>query len=165
LLFGCGYRQTGTVDFTLPPDAKTIAIPTFRNQSSEPVLESQLTQFVREAFIASNRFGITNDSGDADWVLKGVIKSFSLIPLSFDQTQTVVLEYRVKILLDVSLEDVKSQKAVWRDPSFETTADYFVGSDPSATRVAQDRAVSEAGQHLADDLLIRALETQESELR
>ncbi|HLB95135.1 MAG TPA: LptE family protein [Nitrospiria bacterium] len=156
-LSGCGYRQVEP-GLPLPLDAKTIAIPTFRNQTFESALESTLTTYVKEEFITSNRFGVTNNPDEADLVLKGIIQSFGLTPLSIDQTTGRVLEYRVKIVLDITLEDPKSQKVLWRESSLETTAEFFAGADPSATRVAQNRAVAEAGKHLAEELVSRVLE-------
>lgn len=158
LTLGCGYRQAGIVDSVLPPNAKTIAIPTFRNQTFESALESTLTTYVKEEFITSNRFGVTNNSDEADLVLKGIIQSFGLTPLSIDQATGRVLEYRVKIVVDITLEDPRSQKVLWQESSLETTAEFFAGSDPSATRVAQNRAVAEAGKHLAEELVSRVLE-------
>jgi hypothetical protein len=40
----------------------------------------------------------------------------------------------------------------------EATAEFSVSDDTSATRVAEDRAIQEAAQNLADDLVTRVLE-------
>ena len=154
---GCGYRLAGTGSL-LPSDAKTIAIPIFRNQTSEPALEATLTRYVKEEFLTHHRLRVINSISEADLVLKGIILSYSLTPLSFDRDTKGALEYRVKILLDITLEDLRSTKVLWREPGLETTAEFFASDDTSARQVAQDRAVAEASQHLAEELIHRVLE-------
>ncbi len=158
-LLGCGYHLAGSgVD--LPPEAKTIAVPTMQNLTFEPALESVVTKYIREEFLSASRLKLIQSAGEADLLLKGTILNFNLIPISFDRDRSVVLEYRVKIDVDVRLEESASSKIIWEDPFFESTAEFFVREDTSTTRVAQDRAIAEASKHLAENLISRVLEGQ-----
>lgn len=156
IFFGCGYHLSGAHS-VFSSDTKTIAIPTFQNNTFEPVLESILTMHVKEEFLNNSRLRVINDTGKADLLLKGTIRSFSRTPVAFDRTRSVVVEYRVSIYLDIQLQDLKSKDILWKD-SISTTAEYFVSTDTSATRVAQDRAVADAGKYLAEVLVSRVLE-------
>jgi outer membrane lipopolysaccharide assembly protein LptE/RlpB len=154
---GCGYHLAGTGP-GISVDTKTIAIPTFRNHTFEPALESIMTMYVKDEFLTNSRLRVVNDSHQADLLLEGTILNFDLIPVAFDRTRSVVIEYRVKIDVDIRLQDLRSKEILWKDPILETTAEYFVSTDTSATRVAQDRAVAEASKHLAENLVSRVLE-------
>ena len=154
---GCGYRLMGA-EFEFPPNAKTIAIPTFQNHTFQPALESIMTRDVREELLRSTHLQLTHTAGQADLLLKGSILNFDLIPISFDRERSVVIEYRVKIDIDAQLEDQASGKVLWQEMFLSSSAEYLVSDDTSRTRVAQDRAIAEASKHLAEELVHRLLE-------
>ena len=156
-IVGCGYHLAGTGP-GISADTKTIAIPTFRNHTFEPALESVVTMYVKDEFLTHSRLRVVNDTHQADLLLEGTVLNFDLIPVAFDRTRSVVIEYRVKIDVDIRLQDLRSKEILWKDPVLETTAEYFVSTDTSATRVAQDRAVAEASKRLAENLVSRVLE-------
>lgn len=155
-LTGCGYQIAGNV--RIPPELKTIAVPVFHNQTFEPVLENMITSAVKQEFLTNSRLEVVNDPGTADLVLKGTIVSFGLTPLSFDRINSVVTEYRVHIRVNVQMEDRPAGEVLWEESGMETQAEYAVSKDTAADRVAQDRAISEAGKQFAENLVSRILE-------
>ena len=156
---GCGYHLAGTGP-ELPPEAKSIAVPTLKNHTFEPALETIITKHIREELLTNSRLQLTHSASEADLLLNGAIKNFNLIPISFDRDRNVVIEYRVKIIVDVRLEDASSRTVLWEDAFLETTSEFLVQGDTSKTRVAQNRAIEEASKHLAEDLINRVLEGQ-----
>ena len=156
LTLGCGYQMAGKTH--LPPDLETIAIPIFRNHTSEPILEDAVTSAIKREFLTNSRLGVVNNPKTADLALKGTISSYGLTPLSFDRLRSIVLEYRIHIRAEITIEDVRTHKILWKDISLEATAEYPVTSDPAATRVAQNRANEEASRALAENLVSRVLE-------
>jgi outer membrane lipopolysaccharide assembly protein LptE/RlpB len=156
VLAGCGYHLSGSN--RLPSDVRTIAVPVFYNETFEPALENTVTTAVKEAFLTNSRLAVVNDPEEADLVLKGKVVSFGLTPLAFDRTRSVVLEYRVRIRVEVALEDRRTQKVLWKNSGMESSAEYVVNPDTSANRVAQDHAIAEAGKQFADDVVHRVLE-------
>lgn len=154
-LWGCGYHLSGA---RIPEGAKTVAVPVFHNQTFEPVLENAVTAAVKEEFLGNGRLALVNDPDGADLVLKGTIIAYGLTPLSFDRLNSVVLEYRVQIRVQATLENGRDGKVIWEDPSMETEADYLVNPDTAANRVAQDRAISQAAHRLAENIVTRVLE-------
>ena len=157
LLTSCGYHIAGH-QVKLPPGAKTIAVPTFENNTFEPSLEKIMTNDIRKEFLTQGRLELTHSTSDADLLLSGAIMRFERVPISFDPKRSVAIEYRIKILLEVTLRDMASNEILWEDPMIETAAEYLVSEDTSTTRVAQDRAISEASRHLAQNLVTRVLE-------
>ena len=154
---GCGY-QFGKTAVHLPDKVETLAIPTFQNHSFEPAIENIITREVRHAFLASNRLELINDAQNADLLIDGTVTSVDFSPLSFDRTRSVVIENRIRIRLDIRLQGSDQRKTIWHDPDFETTAEFLVQEDPSATRVARDRAILEASEHFAKNLVHRVFE-------
>lgn len=153
---GCGYHVAGRV--RLPPEVETIAIPVFQNETFEPILSNAVTSAVKQEFLTNSRLKVVNDPESADLVLRGTIISYGLTPLSFDRIKSVVLEYRVLIRVKVTLENPHTQKVLYQDPSMETSAEYRVKPDTAASRVAQDRAIAEAGKRFAENIVSRVLE-------
>ena len=54
LIAGCGYHLVGTGN-TLPPHLKSIAIPVFKNSSSQPEIHRELTSIILRSFVNDGR--------------------------------------------------------------------------------------------------------------
>jgi outer membrane lipopolysaccharide assembly protein LptE/RlpB len=156
VLAGCGYHLAGRNH--LPSDIRTIAVPVFYNETFEPALEDAVTSAVKQEFLTNSRLMVVNDPEQADLILKGTVVSFGLDPLSFDRTKSVVLEYRVRIRVAVSVLDHRTQKTLWTDSGMESSAEYRVNPDTAANRVAQDLAVAEASKQFSENVVHRVLE-------
>jgi outer membrane lipopolysaccharide assembly protein LptE/RlpB len=156
LLTGCGYHLAGNQ--RLPSEIRTIAVPVFYNETFEPTLDNAVTSAVKQEFLTNSRLAVVNDPEQADLVLKGTVVSFGLTPVTFDRTTSVVLEYRVRIRVTVTVEDRRTQKILWTDAGMESAAEYRVNPDTAANRVAQDLAVAEASKRLAENVVQRVLQ-------
>ncbi len=159
LTSGCGYRTAGGME--LPSDSRTIAVPVFYNNTFEPILEQSMTSAVKQEFNTNSRLAVVSNPRDADLILKGTILSYGLTPLSFDRSRSVVMEYRVHIKVRVVLEDSRTQTIIMEEPGLEAVAEFLVNPDTSANRVAQDRAIEEAGRLFAENVVSRILEGSE----
>lgn len=148
---GCAYHLGGG-----KAGPKRIAIPVFVNRTFEPLVDKRVTTFVQRAFVEDGRWEVVNAPGAADLVLRGQVTGVGLTPLSFDRTGRVT-EYRVQVTVEVELVSSKGA-AVWSGKALTATAEYLVLLDAAATRSNQDRAIEEAGQRLAEDLLSRFAE-------
>ena len=149
---GCVYRLGGGGK----GGTKRIAIPVFVNRTFEPLVDKRVTTFVQRAFVEDGRWEVVNAPGTADLVLRGQVTGLGLTPLSFDRTGRVT-EYRVQITVDVELASPKGA-AVWSGKGLTATAEYLALSDVVATRSNHDRAIEEACQRLALDLVSRFAE-------
>lgn len=157
LATGCGYQRTAAIS-ALPPELRTIAVPTFRNRTFEPLVEAAVGGAIKQKLLAQRRLEILDDPDSADLVLRGTITTYTTAPLSFDESRSVALEYRVTIRADVALLQRGKATPLWDEAGWEAFGDYFVTADTAATRVARDAALAEASRRLAEDIVARVLE-------
>ncbi|MCX5686126.1 MAG: LPS assembly lipoprotein LptE [Candidatus Omnitrophica bacterium] len=133
LLFvsGCGY----TTRSLLPSDFKNIRVENFKNdikitaeQSDQrmyvgyrPGMEIELTKAVIDAFLMDGNLKIARES-NADIILTGTLTDFKRDALRYDANNNVE-EYRIKLIVNMELENAKTGALVWKESGFagETT--------------------------------------------
>ncbi len=165
-LFGmtsCGYRLSGTGEL-VPKGAKTIAIPVFINATNEPYVDVEVTKAVVNEFLTDGRLELAGLEG-ADVVLRGKVTRYEVTALSYTPN-AYVQQYRVRLLVEASLEDQRVKKTVWQEKGIEAVfiSDYPVaysatgGADIQATKAAKETAIRKAAQDIAWTLRSRVLE-------
>jgi outer membrane lipopolysaccharide assembly protein LptE/RlpB len=158
LLSSCGYRLSGTGSL-VPEGAKTIAVPAFINNTNEPYVDVEITRAVTDEFIADGRLRVA-DVESADLALRGKIVKYEVIPLSYTP-DSFVQQYRVRLVVDASLEDLRSRKELWKETGIESVfiSDYPVTvGDIRTTRIVKETAIKKASQDIAWTLRSRVLE-------
>jgi outer membrane lipopolysaccharide assembly protein LptE/RlpB len=149
LISGCGYHLVGT-GTTLPPHLKTIAIPVFDNTSSQPNIDRDITNAIRQAFINDGRLKVVNTS-KADLVMKGVLSSYNLQAASFT-TQDVAREYWVQLGGSIDVQDrVKKTRFLKQD--FTTKWDFQTDADVINSEAARQLALKDAYRVLGNRLV------------
>jgi hypothetical protein len=129
------------------------------NNSFEPNLETRYTNYLRHEFSSGSGAQVVPDSKAADLVLTGQILSVSVPTLSFTQTQT--LESRAEVVVQVSVEEIRTKKLVWTQTA-RGASEFYVTSDLQFNRSLQNRAMEQAGRFVAADLAARFLMLVES---
>ncbi len=154
LLSGCGYHLVGTASF-LPPEIETLHVERFENRTTWADMDQRLGESLTQEWVRRRRFRVVEAPEEAEILLKGVISSVNVTPVSFDQ-QGRVTEYQMTLLVGVRLVDTRGDEPVtlWEDQGFSRQVSYPV--DVSAVDYF-DRQV-EAMEELAEDLA-RALVT------
>lgn len=159
----CGYHFSGTGSI-VPEGVKTLTVPVFFNITNEPYVDVEVTQAVVEEFMTDGRLRVVSLE-EADLALRGRITKYEVIPLSYHKVQPAdqyfVQQYRVHIMVEAVLEDLRSKKILWQEKGIESSliSDYAVTmGDISATRVAKDAAIKKASQDIAWTLRSRVLE-------
>ncbi len=149
LLFttGCGYRLSGR-GRNLPPGAKTIAIPNFKNQTARPQAEQFVTFAVRDEFIKRSRLRLSEGTANADLFLEGTITDFTVTPVSYSDEGAANV-YEIRLTLNVRLIDLRSSETFFQkngqvfQETYETdTDDFFSQETESLTRIAAKFASS-----------------------
>jgi outer membrane lipopolysaccharide assembly protein LptE/RlpB len=159
----CGYHLSGTGSI-VPQGVKTISIPVFFNVTNEPYVDVEITQAAVEEFLTDGRLKVVSLE-DADLALRGKITKYEVIPLSYNP-QSYVQQYRVHLVVEAVLEDLRSKKILWRERGIESNliSDYAVSYDPagktdiSLTKIAKDAAIKNASKDIAKTLRSRVLE-------
>ena len=155
VLAGCGY-EFGTAAKPGSARGLTLAVPVFKNDTFEPVLDKRVTEFIRRQFLQADGLTLVNDVGVAPLVLRGRILGYGLQTMSF--RQGFVNEQRVNLSVAVTFEDTTAHKVLWQE-SYQTSAEFFQSADLATNRSRQDRATEEACQAMAEHIVSRVLET------
>ncbi|MDP2688609.1 MAG: LptE family protein [Deltaproteobacteria bacterium] len=141
ILGGCGYYIAGRGG-RMPGGIERLAIPVFANETHKPDIEAAVTTaFVRE--MVNN----VDVAPGADAVMTGVIKSYTLTPVSFTKSD-VNIEYRLTVAL--SLRITRDGMELWREDNVVDYEDFTVNtSDVAATRDAERAALEKLAKDTA----------------
>ncbi|MGC2423518.1 MAG: LPS assembly lipoprotein LptE [Nitrospirota bacterium] len=153
----CGYQLARTGTVTGKGAGKyRVSIPMFVNDSESPLVEKDVTEALKEEVALDGRWVLT-DGGDEDILVKGRVVKIEFAPLSFDPNDRV-LEYRLKMHLDVKVSDIKSGKVLWKEDDFVSYADYRVTVDVTKSKIRREEAIKYASQNFAQEFIIRVLD-------
>ncbi|MHB8173036.1 MAG: LptE family protein [Nitrospirota bacterium] len=158
VLPACGYQLARTGSGTGNASGKyKVSIPMFKNDSWEPLVEKDVTDALKEEIALDGRWVIT-DNGDADILVNGKVTRVDLQPLSYDP-QERVLEYRLRMHMDVKVSDIKTGKVIWKKNDFTSFADYRVTVDVTKSKIRKSEAIKYASKRFAEEFIIRVLDT------
>jgi outer membrane lipopolysaccharide assembly protein LptE/RlpB len=148
LLGGCGYHTVNSA-VHLPGTVHTLAIPSFRNNTQSYHTQAVFTEaMIREFTSRSSLRIVSGEDPDADATLRGTIVSFTVGPLTYDNTTGQTSSYLVTIVTKLELVD-RHGKTIWQNPSYMFRQQYeqiqdlasFIQEDSAATRrLARDFA-------------------------
>ncbi|MBN1405998.1 MAG: LptE family protein [Candidatus Omnitrophica bacterium] len=162
-LSGCGY----TTHSLLPAHIKKIHIANFKNsinitqestdrniyKTYRARLELDITKAIIDKFIMDGNLKISS-AEDADLVLTGELLDFDREPLRYDEADNVQ-QYRMVLLVSVTLKDVAQNKIMWQFGSFAGSHDYYTFGSQSQS---DDSAVNDAMDDLARRIVEQTIE-------
>jgi outer membrane lipopolysaccharide assembly protein LptE/RlpB len=151
-LGGCGYAFRGT----LPSHVHTIAVPIFLNRSQEPGVESIITRAVVQAFATNGRLQVVR-LADADAILEGEVRSYSVQAIAFDQTVNVQ-QYRLVVVLNLRMRDVRRNAMLFQQDGVQEQADFQVAGPVSATISREETALTQAAAEIARSIVSLAID-------
>jgi hypothetical protein len=120
-LFGCGYTFVN-VKKQLPPDIKTVYIPSFINPTDEPRLGVIMTNALTREFMKSGALTPVKEK-EADATLIGTIESVDYFNTIYDEEDRAVL---VTVSVRVGAKLVKNDAVVWEVSGISYTEDYNI---------------------------------------
>lgn len=156
---GCGYSLAGRGSF-LPAYIKRIGVPQFTNNTSVFDLERRVTEKVRSEFIGRGKYTIVPETTGVDGLLTGVISSYSLTPVNFNQANQAT-RYALALSASVEFKDMHTNKVLWSNPSMQYREEFaldptsaidtnaFLGQDINA----QERMANEFARALVSAIL------------
>ena len=147
---GCGYRVAGHSD-TIPKSIHTIAVPTFKNETSRFKVEQALTSAVVRELLTRTRLHVqpTEDSSDA--VLRGVVTAFYALPIVFDPQNGRATTMAINVRMRVSMIERKTGKVLYENPDYlysdryeisQVASGYFEESSAAMDRLSRTFAAS-----------------------
>jgi outer membrane lipopolysaccharide assembly protein LptE/RlpB len=145
---GCGYHTVGH-SVQLPTSVKTIAIPTFKNETNTYRIEQMLTKSVVREFTTRTHYQVLNDASDtADATLRGTVLSTSASPLTYNSATGQAASVLIVVSMKVSLSD-RQGKVIYQNPAYlfreqyevsQDLASFFEEDSPAFRRLSQDFA-------------------------
>ena len=116
-------------------------------------METNITRSVIDRFILDSHLDIKAEK-DADLVLKGSLTDLDRYPLSYSKDEDVE-EFRIEIIVDLSLYNNRTGKVMWQETGFSGQTDYDI-SGKNAINEAE--AVNNAIKDLAQRIVERTVE-------
>ena len=134
-LSGCGYSTKGN----LPSHIKSVAVPTFKNKTQEPAVESTITAAVVNAFTTSGKLKVVTVA-EADSVLEGEVVGYDVQTVSVDR-RINVRQYRLVVTLNLQFRDARQGGMLFHQQGLQERADFTVPFEVSATISREEGAV------------------------
>lgn len=144
---GCGYRFSPGGEY-IDPEIRKVFIEPFANRTNQANLEDTVRLAITDWFIRGQRFQIVDSESQADAIFRGIVKSLSTVPLSY-KTTNVAAEERMTLTLDLTFEDRRTKKVIWKNGDFSGTQDYPVAS-LSDTETARKNALTKLSKDTAE---------------
>jgi len=157
LAAGCGYHVAGRAS-QLPSDWKTIAIPAFKNDTTQYRIEQRFTQAVIREFISRTKYRIVQDQAGADAVLHGEILTIEASPVLFDATTGQVTTMLVTVRTKVQLVDNHTKNIAYHDDDMVFRDEYQISSDVQSFFEEQAPAVERMSRDFAAKLVSNVLD-------
>ena len=149
---GCAHYQLGSM---LPPDIRSVYVPTFENLTDEPFLEAEATRAVIEQIQLDGSLKVADESS-ADARLDVTIYDFELLPLAYeDQRRTLANEYRVLLSAKFKFLNQLSNEVVMQTQKVQGESTFVLASDLTT---AKRDALPEAAQDLGHDIVEQIVE-------
>jgi len=121
-----------------------------------PMLETDITKKVTNKYLFDGNLRPVKTES-ADLILKGELVEFRRDPLRYTDNDEVE-EYRINIVVNISLWDKKEDKLVWQENNFTGDFTYFTSFTTSGTPKSEDVAVNDALDDLARRIVERTVE-------
>ncbi len=163
-LVGCGYTTRSMISgkfktIYVAPFVNNIDITretdtAFKYKINKPLLETDITRSVTNRFLWDGNLKPANKES-ADLVLKGELNEFRRDVLRYTQNTDEVEEYRLNLIVNISLWDNKENKLVWEEKNFTGDTTYFT---VGPSKKSDDAAVKDAVEDLARRIVERAVE-------
>jgi len=165
-LVGCDQ----TVKRNLATGIRSVTIKEFSNMSDQPILPALLLEEIRREFRLDGRLTVQDTAQGADSELDGIVAEYTRQPARFDRNN-VVQEYRLRLVVDLSLKDLNKGETLWIEKGPESSATrgaalrklerytnyVVVPASGLATETEQD-AQRRMARDLARDIVLRVIE-------
>ncbi len=163
LVSGCGYTAKSFLDQNI----KTIYVDNARNKIDltketeykdnyriyRPGLERKITKAVKDRFVFDGNLKVVNSKEDADSVLTCEITDFRKEPLQYTDGEEVD-EYRLKIIVNIKLADLKNGAVLVDEKDFVGETTYTKsGAFTKSESSAQDDAVTDLARRIAEKVI------------
>jgi len=153
----CGYHTSGHAA-QLPQDIRSIAIPSFVNQTQTYKIEQMLTSAVVREMVTRTHYHVLNEVEEgADATLHGTVTSTYTAPLTYDSVTGRAASVMVIVTMKVSLND-RQGKVLYQNDSYIYRDQYQVSRELSSFFEEDSPAFQRLSRDFARTLVSNILE-------
>jgi hypothetical protein len=149
LLAGCMY---GFVGGGLPSHVRTVAVMPFDNETTQPLLETEIVQRLQTELPRNLGVRLAEESR-ADAVLRGRVLGYEEVAASVrptqDDAQVPVVQRQVRITYEMEIYDVREDKPLWRAQS-QAALGNFLPERGETPQQGRDRAIRDLVQKVIE---------------
>lgn len=152
LATSCASYRLGSM---LPPEIKTVHVPTFINQTREPQIETETTQKTIQEIQKDGSLKIAARE-NADTLLTVTLKGYTLDSIRYDRDNaTQTKSYRLRLTADVLLTDARTGKVIAERPNVRGQTVFEVLGDLTSSKLL---ALPDAARDLAHNIVETCVE-------
>jgi len=157
LAAGCGYHVAGRAA-NLPSEWKTIAVPAFKNDTTQYRIEQRFTAAVIREFLSATKYRVVQDTQSPDAILHGEVLSIETNPVLFNATTGEVTTMLVTVHAKVQLTDSRTQKAFYENDDMLFRDEYQISPDVKSFFQEEDPALERMSHDFASKLVANVVE-------
>lgn len=151
-LSGCAGYRLGTM---LPGDVRTVFVPTVENETSEPLIESDVTQAIIQQIQRDGSLQIETEE-NADAVLKVVLTKYKLEPVAYrSDVRAAANQYRINLTASMEMRRTRDGSVVAEAARITGNEVFDVVGDLSSSKLVGNPL---AANDLADRIVQRVVE-------
>jgi outer membrane lipopolysaccharide assembly protein LptE/RlpB len=153
----CGYHTAGHTT-TIPENVKTLAIPSFVNETQTYKIEQRLTAAVVREMVTRTHYHVVDEtSDDADATLRGTVVATYTTPLTYDSQTGRAASVLVVVNVKIQMTD-RAGKVLYENPSYLFREQYQVSSDLNSFFQEDSPAFDRLSRDFAQTLVSNILE-------
>ena len=139
---------------SVPESARTVAVPTFRNESNVSEVGALASRQLLREFQREGTFKVRT-AGEAAIEVQGVIKSVSPAMAAYNRRAGArVAAYDLSATAEISVIDKRTRKVLVDNRKYVANATFTAGQDKTtAARDASGRLMDDLARQVVDDIL------------
>ncbi len=158
-LMGCGYHPMTLGGVTQTPQTiklgfsrkVSMAVKTFHNNTIYPLVETEVTQVLKDTIQRTSGISLVNNPKRADVVLTGVVVAVMEIPFALSSVVGIE-QFQVEVILSAKLVAFNGQ-VLWTGGSVMGTAPMYMNQNLALFQQTQQYALNAASQNAANRLI------------
>ena len=154
---GCGYRMASDTAMGIPASIKTIAVPSFVNETFQYKIEQRLTEAVTREFMSRTAYRIQTETEGSDAVMRGAVTSIYSTPIVFDPSSGRTSRVLITVGMRVIIEDTRTGQRILEANDLLFRETYEVSGDPSEYFEEDQPALERLSRHVASSLVSTVL--------
>ena len=150
----CGCATDYSWRSSVPADARTVTVPTFRNESNVSEVGALASRQLLREFQREGTFKV-RASGEAAIEVQGVIKSVTPAMSAYNRRAGGrVAAYDLSATAEISVIDKRTRKVLVDNRKYVANATFTAGQDrTTAVRDASGRLMDDLARQVVDDIL------------